>query len=315
MRLVAVLWEELQLPDDAARDEVVLDVRVLAPRRGPDEAPDLEVVRGGNARPRKEPHGSGGQGPPWLAEHVLRERPEPGQRCRIGVQRSMFRQVLDVELQVVLQVLAHIWKVMQRLNAVRLQLLSVANTAQHQQLGGTHSPRGKNNLALRQELVRVAILVGCFHSDHTVPIEEKAVREAASGDGDLGGGTAVRQQWPKVGLCRAGADAAIVDGHVHLPEALLLIAVLVFGVGVACLHPGLDEGVVDRSNCGGALPAHCQRAVESAIWRRRIGVKVTLRLPKVGQHMLVAPVLAADLFSPPLVVQSVAPDVCHRIET
>mmetsp|Transcript_12836 Transcript_12836/g.36914 ORF Transcript_12836/g.36914 Transcript_12836/m.36914 type:complete len:333 (+) Transcript_12836:602-1600(+) len=315
MRLVTVLRQELQLPHDAARDEVVLHIGVAAPRRGADEGPHFEVVRSGDARPCQEPLGPGNCGPPRLAEQVLRERSETPERCRVGVQRGMLRQKLDVELQVVLQVLSDLRQVVPHLDAVLLQLLRVADAAQHQQLRGAHGPGGENDLALCEEVVRRAVFVQRPDADGAAAVKEEVLHGAADDDAELGGLWPASEERPEVGLRRARAHAPFVDGHVHLPEALLLEAVVVVRAGVARLDACLHEGVINRAHHVCALPGDRQRALEAAIGRGFVLVEVALRLAEVGQDVPIVPMLAADLRRPSLVVQRVTPHVRHRVET
>src|SRR5688572_6086812 len=102
----------------------------------------------------------------------------------------------------------------------------------------------------------------------------------------------------------------MMDGHVHLAEALLAIAVHVFGGGIAGLLRGLDEsveqGVVLVTGMDPERPAVAP-----------IGVAALLAMlgpPEVGQDLLVRPALAILLERPAVVVQSVAADIDHGVE-
>ncbi|UWN50426.1 hypothetical protein ASALC70_02648 [Alcanivorax sp. ALC70] len=88
-----------------------------------------------------------------------------------------------------------------------------------------------------------------------------------------------------------GAAHAVAHRHVHAPEAFLAVTIVVLGVTVTGLLPGLDEGPVERvlhvvAVAGGeaALVAPVDIAAVYAV----------LRPFEIGQHLLIAPALSAQ---------------------
>ena len=101
-----------------------------------------------------------------------------------------------------------------------------------------------------------------------------------------------------------------MDGHVHLAEAFLAIAVHVFGGGIAGLLCGLDEGVEQGIVLVGGMDP--ERAVVAVI-----GVAALLAMlgaPEVGQDLLVRPAFAIFLEGPAVVVERMAADIDHGVE-
>src|SRR6185503_20063797 len=101
----------------------------------------------------------------------------------------------------------------------------------------------------------------------------------------------------------------MMDGHVHLAEAFLAIAVHVFGGSIAGLLRGLDESVEQ----GVVLVAGMdpERPVITVI-----GVAALLAMlgpPEVGQDLLVRPALAILLERPAVVIQGMAADIDHCV--
>lgn len=109
------------------------------------------------------------------------------------------------------------------------------------------------DLALCEEVVRRAVFVQRPDADGAAAVKEEVLHGAADDDAELGGLWPASEERPEVGLRRARAHAPFVDGHVHLPEALLLEAVVVVRAGVARLFTAPSTRAAKGRRC----PAHC----------------------------------------------------------
>mmetsp|Transcript_107950 Transcript_107950/g.315686 ORF Transcript_107950/g.315686 Transcript_107950/m.315686 type:complete len:272 (-) Transcript_107950:77-892(-) len=206
---------------------------------------------------------------------------------------------------------------MSHLDAVRLQLGRVPHAAEHQELRRAHGPRGEDDLLPGQDPVRGALGVHGLHAHGATALEDEAQDTAVRRHGQPRRGLPVLlrlrpEQGPEVAVRGAGAHAVAAHGHVHLAEALLLEAVHVLGPRIASLNASFNESIVDGLDCFRSAAADAERTTAAPVQR---GARLMcLRLLEVGQHLAVAPPLAADLPRPALVVQGVAPDVGHGVE-
>ena len=108
-----------------------------------------------------------------------------------------------------------------------------------------------------------------------------------------------------------GAPAsAFVGGHVHGAQAFLLVAVHVFGDGVARLLTRFDKCAVQRVAHGGRTDFErpAVAAIGIAADSARFG------LFEVGQAMRIRPILHTALQSPTLVIQRMAAHINHAVD-
>jgi hypothetical protein len=127
---------------DGTGKKMVLDVGVLDAGLGADEGAGFEMVGGAEARAQEQPLGS---------DQALPEQIE------LGIERDRLRAAdLEIDLQMVLQVLADAGQMMHRSDAGRTQALLVADARQLQQLGRVEGRRGKDHLARRPDGVHPA---------------------------------------------------------------------------------------------------------------------------------------------------------------
>ncbi len=236
----------------------------------------------------------------------------PGRRAVAkagGDRHRQLRGVLDVDLEVVLEVLAHARQVVHDRHAVLGEQGLVADAGELEQLGRVDRAAAEDHLAGLDTAVAAA-------GARVVDADGAGAVEADLG-GERGGldvevlPVAHRVQ---VGPGR-GPAAAAVDVAVEPREALLPVAVDVVGQRVAGLLRGLEEGAEQRVRRRPALdperPAAAAPVVgaDSAVLEDQ-----ALHALEVGQAVEVVPGLHARVGGPALVVHRVAPLEDHPVD-
>ena len=276
------------------RQEVVLDVRPLEFRASADETTSLELVAGADTGAVEQPLGTDGRLVPPQQRWV--------QRYRLGA------GVLQVQLQVVLQVLADARQVVDHRDVEAFQQGARAYAGTLQQLRrGDGAGRNDDFLAGAgfDALFAVAHQVG--HANGALAVEQYAVAQGVGDDGQ------VRALLGLVQVAAGGAGATAFLGHrtVHRAEAFLLVAVEVFGARVTGLHAGFDHGVEQRV-VAGFRRGHADRAFAAVVI---VGADVAgFRFAEVRQAVQVGPVFQAWQFRPAVEVHGVTTDVAHAVD-
>src|SRR3982074_1388749 len=194
-----------------------LDVRVAYAGAGADEAAGLEVIAGPEAVLGEEPARADER-----AAHDRYLRIE-GDRLAAGD--------LEVELQVILQVLAHTRQFAHHADAVGGEFGFRADASKHQQLGRADRTCTQDDLAPYAHLAKDAA-APIANADRPPPLEQYARGERVSTHRQI----AASHRRPQVGI-RSAAETAATHGHVHRPESFLLKAVHVGRPCVAGLPP------------------------------------------------------------------------------
>src|SRR6056297_1163586 len=106
---------------------------------------------------------------------------------------------------------------------------------------------------------------------------------------------------------------ALVDRHLEGAEPLLLFAVIVMGALIPRLHPRLDESAHQRVVA--LATRHMQRAVlATPAWVAAMaGIVPVLHALEIGQHIRVAPAVAA-LIAPVVVIMGMAAHIDHAVD-
>ena len=204
----------------------------------------------------------------------------------------------------VLQVLPDPRQVGHHRDSVALQMVGRPDAGQHQQLRRVDGAAGQDHLTAGHGGAEVASLA-VLDAGGAAALEQHPRRHGAGLDRQIG----PLHRRTQEGARRAPAHA-LMDGHVHPPEAFLLEAVHVLGGGIAGLDAGLDEGVEQR--IVGLAGGDVQRPVAAAIFIRTLGPG--LRLAKIGQYIGIGPMRQRRVLGPAVVVVGVAPDVDHGVQ-
>ena len=266
-----------------------LDVRVAHAGAAADEAAALEVIAGAEAVPGEEP---------------ARADERAAHQRNLRVKRDgLAAGDLKVELQVILQVLAHTRQLAHHVDAVGGELVSRADARQHQQLGRIDRTGAQDHLAPCAHLVKEAA-APITDADRPTPFEQYARGERVRAHRQV----APAHRRTQVGIRGAAAPAA-AHGHVQVPESFLLKAVHVGGQRVAGLPPRLQPGRVQR--VGEKPAARLERAIAAAVLIASLGA--AFRALEVRQHILIAP--AGGAFGlPALEVERVAAHVHQPVD-
>ena len=222
------------------------------------EPAGLEVVRRARARAEEQPLGADQRPAPHL--HVRGDR----HRLRAGV--------LDVDLEVVLEVLADAGQVGDHVDAEGLEMLvGVADARELEELRGVDRAAAQHDLAGAHAVRRAPVRVLDAHGPRAL---EQDLRDERAGL-DL----EVRPLHHRVQVgARGGEPPAAVDVAVERREALLAVAVDVVGQRVAGLLHRLEEGAEQR--VGGRAPLEHERPgvpAEGVVDARRPG-RFSIRL-------------------------------------
>ncbi len=287
MHLVPVLGVRLlAVVAHGHRQEMEHQVRVGHILVGADEPAALEVVRGSRALASQQP---------------LQADERIAPQVQVGLHgHRLGAGVLDVDLQVVLQVLADAGKVDHGVDSEGVEVPGFAYAGELQQLrGGVDGAAGQDDLAGVDHMGLAVAAVGdagghraleVDFGDHR-PGEDCEVRTAGVGGADVCPG------------CREAL--ALVDVSVEGREAFLAVAVDVVGQGVAdflgCLEEGLEERV------GGRATFQDERAVVAAQFVIRVRCQRVFHLVEVGQAVREIPGIHAGVGAPALVIEGGLP--------
>ena len=205
----------------------------------------------------------------------------------------------------VLQVLADARRVVNDIDAGRREHRSGADARELQELWRADRTGAQDDLLAGADLMHgSAALVG-----------DAGRRPAGEGDAMDQRFRDQRQVRPaerrlEIGVGRRPAHA-VLDGHVHRPEALLLEAVVILGLQIAGLDTGLDEGAVERVEPHVVAVVGRQRPVAAPVVV--VAGAPGLGAAEIGQAIAVAPVGGAALL--PLVkVAGVAAHIDHAVD-
>ena len=273
---------------DRNRKEVEHQVRVGDLVVRADEAAALEVVRRARA----------------AAEEPLQPDPRalPLLQRRLHGDR-LLAAVLDVDLEVVLEVLADAGEVVHHVHAERLELARVADPRELEELRGVDRAAAEDHLA-PADLAQLAALER-LDADGAARFEEDPGDELTRLDGQV----RPVQHGMEVGACRAPAAAA-ADVAVERGEALLAVAVDVVGQRVARLLHRLEEGPEERARCRAALEPERALAPAPLVAAR----EAALHALEVRKAVSVVPGLHPGVGGPALEVERVAPLEDHPVD-
>ena len=193
-------------------------------------------------------------------------------------------------------------------NVQSRQSIRIAHARDHQQLRRVDRAAAQDHLAPRTRALRAAFLQ-VLHA-HGLGLALAVFKQDACGH-------AVLVQYEvfafkrraQVGHGRAPAPT-FVGGHVHRPQAFLLVAVHVFGERVTGLLTRVDEGAVQRVFAGAG--AHVQRAGIAPV--RVTSDGAGLGFFEVGQTLGVRPLFHARRAGPRFVVHGVAAHIGHAVD-
>ncbi len=221
--------------------------------------------------------------------------------------------VLDVDLEVVLQVLAHAGQVGHRVDAEPAQQPGVAHPGQLQQLRRVDRASAQDDLP-GPDLLRRARPAGPVPAAPAAPVlhaHRAAALERDPGDERPAFHREVAAPHDRVQVGPGGRQPpAPADVPVERGEAFLPVAVHVLGQAVARLLRGLEEGQEQRA--GRRAPLQHQRAIGAA--ELVAARQAVLHLLEVRQAVPVVPAAHARGGGPPLVVQRVPALEDHAVD-
>jgi hypothetical protein len=286
VHLVAVPARRLRaVVADRERQEVEHEVRPADLVVRADEAAALEVVRGAGPAAEEEP----------AEEDARPVAPLHRRRDRDGLRGA----VLDVDLEVVLEVLADPRQVVDDVDPERAQLVRVADARELQQL------RRVDRAAAEDHLVRADRLALHLDADRARPVEDDARDERPRAHLE------VRAAQHGVEVRTRGAQpTAAVDVAVEAREALLLVAVDVGGELVPGLLHGREERLAERVRRRPALEDERPAAAAPLVGAGEAG----LHPLEVREAVRVVPLLESRLARPALVVHRVAALEDHPVD-
>ena len=253
--------------------EVELDVGRAERGVRADEAAAFEMVRDREAA---------------LEQHPFGADQEAAEEAHLAVQGDGFLAgILDIDLGMVLQVLAHARQIMQDFDARLLQHRPRPDARALQQVRRGDGTGGDQHLAPGLGHLALALMV-VFYPHGALALQQDA---PGHGMGDHGQVRAAHRGF-QIGICRRPAHA-VLHRHVHRAEALLHEAIGIIGADVARFLPGLDEGAVER----------VLHLVPGIGRQRSLGpaIAVAAALPafgalEIGQAVGIAPVARAQGF-------------------
>jgi hypothetical protein len=173
---------------------------------------------------------------PARADHRPREEPH-GRIERDGLRAGD----LEIELEVILEVLADTRPVGDDLDALLVKLRRGPDAGELQELRRVDRPRAHDDFAPRMHRVQ-RLAKPVLDTDGASPVEKDACDEGSR----LHGKVRPAHGGPQVGVGCTAATTVRADGHVEATEAFLLVAVDVVGRGVARLPAGREPGGVKR---------------------------------------------------------------------
>ena len=291
VRLEAMLrGERGAVVADGHGQEVVLDVRVRNARLAADEAAGLEMVGRSEAIATQQP---------TRANERLRKR------VHHRIQGDgLFAGHLEVELQMVLQVLAHTGQVVHHRQTECPQFFRRADTGKLQQLRRVDGAAAQDDLATRLHL-HFGIATQVDHARGATPGKNHPAHPRLGTHFKV----LATHGRTQIGIGRAATHAS-PHRHVHAAEALLLVTIHVVGGRITGLLRGFQpcgmQRIPGRAIRGGEL------ALSATIVRRPFGTG--FRLLEIRQHIRVAPARGAAFVAPALEVVGVATNVDETID-
>ncbi len=268
--------------------QVRVDDLVVAAR----EATGLEVVAGTGPATEDEPLEADPRPPPELQRRLHRDRLRAG--------------VLDVDLEMVLQVLAHAGQVGHHGHAQRLELGRGADARELQELRRVDGATAQDDRASSDLTGWPGALV-VDDADGTPALEGDATHEGARLDLEVRPVRDGMQVGSRGRQATTTADVAVERG-----EALLPLPVDVWCERVAGLLDGLEEGA--EEGVGGRPALQPKRPAVSPVGVVLGRRQAVFRAPEVGQAVRVVPVGHARVGGPALEVELVATLEDHAVD-
>ena len=291
MHLVAVVGgRRRSVVTDRDGQKVVHQVRVCNLIVAADEASRLEVVRRTRAGAEEEP----------LEAHPGAVAPFH-RRCH---RDGLLRRVLDVDLEVILEVLADTRKVVHDVDVECIELATVADPRELQELRRVDRAAAEDHLA---------------GLDPTRPGSRRDLDPDRARPSNSTRLTKVLQRTSRFGRCHdrvevrpCGAEpSAAMDVAIEGREALLLVPVDVVGEGVARLLNGLEECLEEGARSGATLEHERAVATPELVSAR----KARLHPLEVGEAVGVVPRPHPRIGCPALVVEGVPALEDHAVDT
>ncbi len=277
---------------DRERQEVEHEVRIGDLVVAPDEAAALEVVRRAGAAAEEQPLESDPRLAPIGERRLHRDR--------------LRALVLDVDLEMVLEVLADAGQVVDDRDPDGLQLRGIADAGELEQLGRVDRAASEDHLAAVDRLRPTALSVSST-PDRPAALEDDPGHERPGPDLEV----LAAHDRMEVGP-RGAQPAPAADVPVELREALLAVAVDVVGRRIAGLLRRLEERGEQRVRRRPALEA--ERAAVAAERVVRFGREAVLHPLEVGQAVGVVPGVHPGIGAPALVVERVAALEDHAVD-
>jgi len=225
----------------------------------------------------------------------------------IGLHRDrLLRAVLDVDLEVVLEVLADTRQIGHDRDPQRAQVRRVADARQLEELRRVEGAAREDHLTGRDRLGPPALALD-LHADRTTAVEVDPGHEGPGPDLE------VAAAHHRVEIRPRGADpTAAPDVPVERRKALLAVAVDVLGQLVAGLHGGSEPGPEERARR--RPPLQTQRAAVTAPWIVDCGRRAVLHSLEIRQAPSVVPGLHPGVRGPAFVVERVAALEDHPVD-
>ncbi len=255
------------------------------------EAPAFEVVRGARPAAEEQPPESDPRTPAPLEVRRHRDRLGAG--------------VLHVDLQVVLEVLAHAGQVVHHVDAERAELVRVPHARHLEGLRRVEGAARQDHLAGVGSVLPSA--AGVLHAHRAGPLEQDASDERAGVQLEVGSSLDRVQV-----RARRRQPAASVHVAVERTEPLLPVAVDVLGQ----VQPGLLDRLEERTEqrVVGGSPLQHQRARVAAVGVVEGRLHAVLHALEVGKAVRVVPRLHAGVGAPPLVVERIPALEDHPVD-
>ena len=245
----------------------------------------------------------GGARPP-LGEQPLETDPRLGDGVQVAVEADRLRAGhLHVDFEMVVEVGAHAGQGMDGPDVRGLEEGRIADPRPLEDGRRIDGAGREHDLAARPQAMG-ATTAGDGEAHRPAVRDLEPVDEGAAPEGQI----RAAQGRAEIGV--GGRPATpLPDRHLHRPEALLAVAVVVLGPAVAGLDPGLDEGA--RQGIGEPAAGDVQGAVRSPPPRfAAVGV---LHAPEIGKHVRETPAGGAHRL-PGVEIATVAAHVDHAVD-
>ena len=154
-----------------------------------------------------------------------------------GDRHGLCAFILHIELEVILQIVAHARQIQNLAHARFGQPCAGADAASLQQLRRSNGAGAHNHFLACFNAVHL-LLVGKAHAARAFAVKQNHIGERAGDDGER----FTRFGGIKIAAGGGGAAAFGGDEAVHRAEAFLLIAVEIVGARIAGIHAGLNHG-------------------------------------------------------------------------